>query len=311
MATQTLADGKKTGAPARAPRSSLRRQGWVTGVLMVLPYTIFFLLFSMIPILYGFGVSFYDWSLLGDKTFIGLQNYVNLMQDEEFRANLLNTVLFTVVSVPLITGVGLLLAVMVNGIRKGQAFLRISFFMPYVLSVSVISSIWVIFLQPYTGLLNRVLRGIGLINSEIFWLSDSTLAWASIIMATLWWTIGFVFVLFLAGLQDIPESYYEAAGLEGANRWQTFRYITFPSLSRVTVLVVVLQTIASFKIFGQSKLITGGGPAGATKTVVFSIYENGFQTFQMGYASAIAFVLMLVILVISLLQTLLLRRFGE
>lgn len=311
MATQTLADRKKTGSPARAQRSSLRRQGWVTGVLMVLPYTIFFLLFSMIPILYGFGVSFYDWSLLGDKTFIGLQNYVNLMQDEEFRTNLLNTVLFTVVSVPLITGVGLLLAVMVNGIRKGQAFLRISFFMPYVLSVSVISSIWVIFLQPYTGLLNRILRGIGLINSEIFWLSDSTLAWASIIMATLWWTIGFVFVLFLAGLQDIPESYYEAAGLEGANRWQTFRYITFPSLSRVTVLVVVLQTIASFKIFGQSKLITGGGPAGATKTVVFSIYENGFQTFQMGYASAIAFVLMLVILVISLLQTLLLRRFGE
>jgi len=311
MATKTLTGGKNTGASARAPRSSLRRQGWVTGVLMVLPYTIFFLLFSMIPILYGFGVSFYDWSLLGDKTFIGLQNYANLMQDEEFRANLLNTVLFTVVSVPLITGVGLLLAVMVNGIRKGQAFLRISFFMPYVLSVSVISSIWVIFLQPYTGLLNRVLRGIGLINSEIFWLSDSTLAWASIIMATLWWTIGFVFVLFLAGLQDIPESYYEAAGLEGANRWQTFRYITFPSLSRVTVLVVVLQTIASFKIFGQSKLITGGGPAGATKTVVFSIYENGFQTFQMGYASAIAFVLMLVILVISLLQTLLLRRFGE
>ncbi|NGZ76342.1 carbohydrate ABC transporter permease [Saccharibacillus alkalitolerans] len=311
MASKTLSEGGSTGARARAPRSSLRRQGWITGVMMVLPYTIFFLLFSLIPILYGFGVSFYDWSLLGDKTFVGLENYGNLMQDEEFRANLLHTVLFTVVSVPLITGFGLLLAVLVNGIRKGQAFLRISFFMPYVLSVSVISSIWVIFLQPYTGLFNQILRGIGLIDSEIFWLSDSTLAWVSIIMATVWWTIGFVFVLFLAGLQDIPESFYEAAGLEGASRWQTFRYITFPSLSRVTVLVVVLQTIASFKIFGQSKLITGGGPAGATKTVVFSIYENGFQTFQMGYASAIAFVLMLVILIISLLQTLLLRRFGE
>ncbi|GGN94127.1 carbohydrate ABC transporter permease [Saccharibacillus kuerlensis] len=310
MASKTITDSSG-GAGARTPRRSLRRQGWVTGVLMVLPYTIFFLLFSMIPILYGFGVSFYDWSLLGEKSFIGLANYRNLLQDEEFRANLMNTVMFTLISVPLISGFGLLLAVMVNGIRKGQAFLRISFFMPYVLSVSVISSIWVIFLQPYTGLLNRILRGIGVISSEIFWLSDSTLAWASIIMATLWWTIGFVFVLFLAGLQDIPESFYEAAGLEGANRWQTFRYITFPSLSRVIVLVIVLQTIGSFKIFGQSKLITGGGPAGATKTVVFSIYENGFQTFQMGYASAIAFVLMLVILIISLLQTTLLRRFGE
>ncbi|MCQ4087975.1 carbohydrate ABC transporter permease [Saccharibacillus sp. JS10] len=311
MATQTSTSKPNTGVDTKSPRSSLHRQGWVTGILMVLPYTVFFILFSMIPIFYGFGVSFYDWSLLGDKTFIGLQNYINLLQDEEFHTNLLNTVLFTLVSVPLITVVGLLLSVMVNSIRKGQAFLRIAFFMPYVLSVSVISSIWVIFLQPYTGLLNRILRGVGLIQNEIFWLSDSTLAWASIVMATLWWTIGFVFVLFLAGLQDIPESYYEAAGLEGANRWQTFRYITFPSLSRITVLVVVLQTISSFKIFGQSKLITGGGPAGATKTVVFSIYENGFQTFQMGYASAIAFVLMLVILVISLLQTTLLRRFGE
>ncbi|MDO3409999.1 sugar ABC transporter permease [Saccharibacillus sp. CPCC 101409] len=321
MASKTLAGNTgspgsaggtgSAGASARSPKSSLNRQGWAAGILMVLPYTIFFALFSLIPILYGFRVSFYDWSLLGDKTFIGLQNYTNLFADEEFRSNLFNTVLFTVVSVPLITGVGLLLAVLVNGIRKGQSFLRISFFMPYVLSVSVISSIWVIFLQPYTGLLNKILRGIGLAGGEIFWLADPTLAWASIVMATLWWTIGFVFVLFLAGLQDIPESFYEAAGLEGASRWQTFRYITFPSLSRVTVLVVVLQTIASFKIFGQSKLITGGGPAGATKTVVFSIYENGFQTFQMGYASAIAFVLMLVILAVSLLQTLLLRKLGE
>ncbi|OWA35977.1 sugar ABC transporter permease [Saccharibacillus sp. O16] len=312
MASKTLTEGGNAGTRSHMPRkSTLHRQGWITGVMMVLPYTIFFLLFSLIPIVYGFGVSFYDWSLLGDKTFIGFENYANLLQDEEFRTNLLNTVLFTIVSVPLIAGFGLLLAVLVNSIRRGQSFLRISFFMPYVLSVSVISSIWVIFLQPYTGLFNRILRAVGLIHSEIFWLSDSTLAWVSIIMATVWWTIGFVFVLFLAGLQDIPESFYEAANLEGAGRWQTFRYITFPSLSRVTVLVVVLQTIASFKIFGQSKLITGGGPAGATKTVVFSIYENGFQTFQMGYASAIAFVLMLVILVISLLQTLLLRRFGE
>ena len=127
-------------------------------------------------------------------------------------------------------------------------------------------------------------------------------------MSTVWWTVGFVFILFLAGLQDIPASFYEAGQIEGANRWQTFWYITLPSLSRITILVIVLQTIASFKIFGQSKLITGGGPAGATKTVVFSIYENGFQTFQLGYASAIAFVLMLVILVISLVQTFVLRR---
>ncbi|MEW4368865.1 carbohydrate ABC transporter permease [Paenibacillus kandeliae] len=287
----------------------LSRQGWVTGILMVLPYTIFFLLFSLFPILYGLRVSFYDWSLLGDRTFIGLSNYVTILQDEEFLGNLRNTVLFTLVSVPLVSGIGLLLAVLVHQIRRGQAFFRSAVFMPYVLSVSVISSIWVIFLQPYSGLFNRMLHALGLINSEIFWLSDPLLAWASIVMSTVWWTVGFVFVLFLAGLQDIPAAYYEAGEIEGANRWQAFWYITFPSLSRITILVIVLQTIASFKIFGQSKLITGGGPAGATKTVVFSIYENGFQTFQMGYASAIAFVLMIVIMVISLLQTLILRRY--
>lgn len=290
---------------------SLARQGWAAGLFMVLPYTLFFLIFSLFPILFGLRISFYDWSLLGDKTFIGLENYTNLLRDEEFRSNLLNTVLFTVISVPLISGAGLLAAVLVHQVRRGQSFLRISVFMPYVLSVSVISSIWVIFLQPYSGLLNQVLKALRIISADIYWISDPQLAWVSIILATLWWTVGFVFVLFLAGLQDIPSSYYEASQIEGASRWQTFRYITFPSLSKVTILVIVLQTIASFKIFGQSKLITGGGPAGATKTVVFSIYENGFQTFEMGYASAIAFVLMIVILVISLLQTLLLRRMDR
>jgi len=276
--------------------------------LMIFPYTIFFALFSLFPILYGLRISFYDWSLLGDKVFVGFENYTNLIQDEEFRSNLLHTIVFTLISVPLVSGIGLLLAILVHSIRRGQSFFRISVFMPYVLSVSVISSIWVIFLQPYTGLFNQILRGLGLIHEEIFWLSEPTLAWAAIIMSTVWWTVGFVFILFLAGLQDIPASFYEAGQIEGANRWQTFWYITLPSLSRITILVIVLQTIASFKIFGQSKLITGGGPAGATKTVVFSIYENGFQTFQMGYASAIAFVLMLVILVISLVQTFVLRR---
>ncbi|MFB5678368.1 carbohydrate ABC transporter permease [Paenibacillus terreus] len=290
---------------------SLERQGWMAGLFMVLPYTLFFLIFSLFPILFGLRISFYDWSLLGDKTFIGLENYANLLRDEEFRSNLLNTVLFTVISVPLISGAGLLAAVLVHQVRRVQSFLRISVFMPYVLSVSVISSIWVIFLQPYSGLLNQVLKALRIISADIYWISDPQLAWVSIILATLWWTVGFVFVLFLAGLQDIPSSYYEASQIEGASRWQTFRYITFPSLSKVTILVIVLQTIASFKIFGQSKLITGGGPAGATKTVVFSIYENGFQTFEMGYASAIAFVLMIVILVISLLQTLLLRRLDR
>ncbi|MED5017156.1 sugar ABC transporter permease [Paenibacillus chibensis] len=292
-------------------RRTVDTRGWAAGILMVLPYTICFVLFSLIPILYGFRVSFYDWALLGDKVFVGLGNYVQLFSDEEFRSNLLNTIVFTVISVPVIVVLGLLLAVLVNSIRKGQAVFRASVFLPYILSISVISSIWVIFLQPYSGLLNNLLKGIGIISKDIFWFANPQLAWLAIIMATAWWTVGFVFILYLAGLQDIPAAYYEAGQIEGASRWQSFWHITLPSLSKVTVLVIVLQTIASFKIFGQSKLITGGGPAGATKTVVFSIYENGFSTFQMGYASAISFVLMAVILVVSILQNVVLRRLDR
>ncbi|UJF32519.1 carbohydrate ABC transporter permease [Paenibacillus hexagrammi] len=209
--------------------------------------------------------------------------------------------------VPLLTVSGLLVSLLVNNVRRGKTFYRASVFLPMMLSVSVMASIWVIFLQPYTGILSVVLKDIG-INHEIFWLSDGKLAWVSLFISTLWWTLGFNLVLYLAALQDIPAVYYEAAQIEGATRWQSLRFITLPSLSRITALVVVLQTISSFKIFGQSQLITGGGPAGATKTIVFSIYEHGFHSFEMGYASAISMVLMLIIFIVSILQYVFLQR---
>ncbi|WP_426452748.1 carbohydrate ABC transporter permease [Paenibacillus sp. S-38] len=283
-----------------------QKSGW-TGFWMVVPYLLFFTAFSLIPILYGLRISFYQWALIGERKFVGLQNYLDLFSDAEFLSNTWHTVIFVVVSVPLLTGIGLLLALLANGLARGHTLFRAAVFLPMLLSVSVISSIWVIFLQPYTGLMSQLLGALGA-PQEVFWLSDPLLAWVSIILSTLWWTVGFVFILYLAGLQDIPQTHYEAARIEGASRWESFRLITWPSLSRVTVLVVVLQTISSFKIFGQSKLITGGGPAGSTKTIVFSIYEKGFQYFELGYASAISFVLLLIILLISLLQFRLLRE---
>ncbi|MCZ8520763.1 MULTISPECIES: carbohydrate ABC transporter permease [Paenibacillus] len=283
-----------------------QRSGW-TGFFMVVPYLLFFSAFSLLPILYGFRISFYEWTLIGERKFVGLHNYASLFTDEEFLSNTWHTVMFAMVSVPLLSALGLFLALLANGLVRGQTLFRAAVFLPMLLSVSVISSIWVIFLQPYTGLISQVLGRLGA-SEEIYWLSDPVLAWVSIILSTLWWTVGFVFILYLAGLQDIPATHYEAAKMEGASRLESFRYITFPSLSRVTVLVVVLQTISSFKIFGQSKLITQGGPAGSTKTMVFSIYEKGFQYFELGYASAISFVLLLIILLISMLQFTLLRE---
>ncbi|MGF7030778.1 multiple sugar transport system permease protein [Paenibacillus mucilaginosus] len=283
-----------------------QKSAW-TGFWMVVPYLLFFAAFSLIPILFGLRISFYQWALIGERKFVGLQNYLDLFSDAEFLTNTWHTVIFVLVSVPLMTAAGLLLALLANGLVRGRTLFRAAVFLPMLLSVSVISSIWVIFLQPYTGLMSQVLGALGA-SREVYWLSDPLLAWVSIVMSTLWWTAGFVFILYLAGLQDIPQTHYEAARIEGAGRWDSFRLITWPSLSRVTVLVVVLQTISSFKIFGQSKLITGGGPAGSTKTIVFSIYEKGFQHFELGYASAISFILLLIILLISLLQFRLLRE---
>jgi len=285
------------------------KREWISGWIMVLPYFLFFLVFSLYPIVQGFQLSLHKWSLFGDNTFVGFKNYLDLLQDPKFLRFLGLTLGFAAVSVPLFTAAGLLLALLVNGLRRAKTFFRSVLFYPYILSVSVISSIWVVLLQPYTGEFSRLIKWLG-VETEVFWLTDPKLAWVSLLMATLWWTIGFNFVLFLAALQDIPDTLYEAAKMDGANRWQLFRHITLPSLSRVTVLVVILQTIASLKLFGQSYLITGGGPAEATRTLIFYIYDKGFTEYELGYASAIGFYVLLLIGMISLIQFKLLNRKG-
>ncbi|OXM86000.1 carbohydrate ABC transporter permease [Paenibacillus rigui] len=281
--------------------TTYERKSWGIGYIMVLPYFLFFVLFSLVPIFFGLRISFYDWALLGTKKFVAFKNYHNLLIDKEFWIYTWHTFMFVIISAPLLVLTGLALALLINQIRKWQSFFRASVFLPMMLSVSVISTIWVIFLQPYSGLLSQLLKLVGY-QKEIFWISQPILAWVSIIIATVWWTVGLVFILYLAGLQDIPQTFYEAGQIEGASRWQSFRFITLPSLSRVTLLVIVLQTIACFKIFGQSKLITSGGPAGGTKTIVFMIYEKGFKTFDLGYASAVSILLMMIIMIISALQ---------
>jgi len=283
------------------------KQEWLAGLLMILPYLLFYLVFSLYPVLQGFKLSLHKWSLFGDHKFIGLKNYVDLLADPKFLRFFGYTLYFAVLTVPLFTVVGLLLALLVNRLVRGKTFFRSIYFYPYILSVSVISSIWLVLFQPYTGEINGMLKWLG-IEQEIFWLTDPGLAWIALVIASLWWTIGFNFVLFLAALQDIPDALYEAAAMDGANSWQTFWNITLPSLSRVTVLVVILQTIASLKLFGQSYLITGGGPAEATRTMIFYIYDKGFTEWELGYASAIGFYVLLIIGAISLVQFKLLQR---
>lgn len=269
--------------------------------LFLAPFLIVYSLFMLYPIIKGFIISLHDWTLGMDSSFVGFQNYIAMVKDNYFWEALGNTILFVLISTPALIFVGLGIALLVNAGLKGTTFLRSVFFLPYVLSISVIASIWVFILQPYTGLLNTFLHKIGVVE-EIFWLGDENLAWVSILLATIWWTVGFNMVLFLAGLQEIPDEYYEAAKMDGANSWKQFISITLPSLKSVMLLTVVLQTINSFKLFGQPYLMTNGGPGTETRALVQYIYEKGFIEQQMGVASSMSYVLFAITIVFAFIQ---------
>lgn len=211
-----------------------------------------------------------------------------------------NTVLFVVLSTPLIVGIGLLLAMALNRPGRWTGVLRTIFFAPYVLSVSVLTLIWAFLLNPQLGLIGELFRNLGI--DPISWLTSPTLAMPAIVVATLWWTVGFNVVLYLAGLQDIDKNLYEAASIDGAGYLQRFKDITWPGLRRTTLLVMVLQIIASFQIFGQVFIMTRGGPNGATRVSIQHIYESAFRDFNLGYASAMSVFLFVVMIAFSVLQ---------
>ena len=220
--------------------------------------------------------------------------------DSQFWPSFGNTLVFVIYSTPVIVGVGLGLALALNQPGRFIGLLRTLFFAPYVLSVAVLTLIWAFLLNPQLGLIGELWAALGL--ERVSWLTDPNLAMPTIVVVTLWWTVGFNIVLFLAGLQDIDRSQYEAASLDGANGWQTFWYITLPGLKRTMLLVVVLQIIASFQIFGQVFILTRGGPNGATRVSIQHIYESAFRDAELGYASAMSVVLFVVMVAVSALQ---------
>jgi multiple sugar transport system permease protein len=220
--------------------------------------------------------------------------------DSQFWLSFGNTLLFVALSTPAIVGAGLALALALNRPSRLTGLLRAMFFAPYVLSVAVLTLIWAFMLNPSLGLVGLVGDWFG--ATPINLLNSSTWAMPAIVLATLWWTVGFNLVLFLAGLQDIDVQQYEAASLDGANAWQKFRHVTVPGLKRTIRLVVVLQVIYSFQIFGQVFIMTRGGPDGATRVLIQHVFERGFRDFQLGYASAMSVFLFLVIILVSVVQ---------
>ena len=289
--------------------SGLARQRYVTAAVFLLPATVGILLFSFLPILQALRISFFDYALLNpQQIFVGTENYERAFADPVFRIALNNTILYSALLVAGQTLLALFLALLLKQEIRGRAFFRSSFFMPVVTSLVVISTVWKLMFNSQ-GFVNGVLGTLG-ISAQPF-LASSTQALPSLVLMSVWKEVGFYMLIFLAGLQAVPGELYESAAIDGANRWTSFTHITLPLLRRATVFVMVVGTISAFKVFTPVYLMTDGGPADSTMVIVFYIFRVAFRYFEMGYASAMSFILMGIVIVLTLLQFRLLRTTVE
>lgn len=304
---QPRSPSKSQEYPARWPQ--LRRLA--VPYLFLAPGLLLFAIFRLYPLLNGLVLSFTN-ARVGRSSyaFIGLSNYEKLLEDTRFLNSLFNTLYYTVASTFPIVCVPLVLAVLLARGVALRSLLRSAFFFPFTLSVVTVGLTWFWLLDPVVGPLNFYLKQIGLPTRA--WLGDPSTAMWAIIATSVWWVTGYYLVIYLAGLQDIPQHLYEAAAIDGANAWQSFWWITLPLLRPVLLFVLVIHIIGSFQIFGQVFVLTQGGPGDATRTVVQHLYETGFKdSFALGSASAMAWVLFLLIMIFSVIQFRLLRGRAE
>jgi multiple sugar transport system permease protein len=306
----TLAPAVPAAAAARPTTPSKRRIGekWYTGYLFIAPHLAFFLLMIGLPFIYNLYISLTNATFGGSSDFVGLQNYQNLASSGDYHFpifwnGLWNTILFVLISTPTLVIVGLLLAVLVNSKFRGRNAFRAIYFAPWTLGIAVVGLLWWWILNGSFGLVTNFLTGLGLSSPQ--WLTTNPWAWLSILVATVWWTVGFNTIVLLAGLQSIAPELYEAATVDGANRRQQFLYITIPVLRPVLLLVTTLQIIASFNIVGQPQIMTGGGPGNETRSVLQYVYETGFTAggqFQLGQTAAMALIVAVLMLVVSIIN---------
>ncbi len=292
---------------ARSPGRQTARRVSIEPYLYLLPHAVLFLLFIVYPVGYGLYVSAHRWDLLQEtRPFVGLEYYRNLFdpstpQSQFFWQTLKNTLFFTLVSVPLLTLFALGLAVMLHRPIFGRSFFRAVFFLPGILTVSVMGILWRWMFDNQIGLVNAVLTQF-FNRQPIPFLSTEWLAWIPIVVGTVWWTVGFNMTLYLAALGNISESLYEAASLDGASAWQQFRGITLPLIAPQTLFVIVTSALASLQLYGQSLVITNGGPTRTTQSVIQYITEEGFSNNQAASATAMAFAFGLIMLVFTAAQ---------
>ena len=287
----------------RGRRLNLKQREALTGWLFVSPALIGFGIFTFGAILYSLYLSFTDYDMFGTPEWVGLENYIKAFtNDEYFYQYFGNTFYFAIVLVPVVLVISLFLAILINKKvgRLTKAY-RVALFLPSITSTVAVSMVWLWIFNPDMGILNNFLTAIGFHNPPM-WLSDPEWSKPALIIMRVWQMSGYYMLLFLAGLQTIPETLYEAAEVDGASSWQRFTRITVPMLSNTTFVVVILLIIESFNMFESIFVMTEGGPLGSTSTIMYYIYEQGFMSYNMGYASALAWIFFALILVFTLIQ---------
>jgi multiple sugar transport system permease protein len=310
MAVETATRNLEAPRAPRGLRPTARaaRREW-TAYLFLMPGFLIFSVFTVFALGFTIYLSFHEWQIVSvDKPYVGLDNYRNLIEDERFRHAIINTFYFSGAVVPLQMIFGLAIALLLNTGLRGRVFLRTLYYLPCVTPFVVSAIVWKWFYNADFGLFNFYLLKAGLIDAPVSFLSEQNIAMPSVIVMTVWGGIGFTMVVYLAGLQSIPQELYEAAKVDGAGPWARLWHITIPMLRPTTLFLAVIGIIFAFQQFTQVFVMTRGGPVDKTTTMLYYIYQSAFQFFEMGYASAMAFVLFLMLLVFSVLQLRLYRQ---
>ena len=282
-------------------RGKLEQQN--AAYLLIAPSYLIYTFFILIPVIWTIAMSFTDYDL-SKANFVGISNYIQLTKDPIFIKSVRNTLFYCVLAIVPAMVLGLALAMFLNQKLKGKGFLRTLFYLPNIFSMVAVSMAWLYLYDTTSGILNKVLKDIGM--QAVPWISSAAMAMISIAIMSIWSTTGYNMILFLSGLQGIPDYLYEAASIDGATSWEKFIHVTIPMLKPTTFFVFVMACINSFQVFGQVLIVTNGGPMNSTTTIAHQIYRNGFEYYKMGYASAQAVVLMVIIFAITLIN----MRFG-
>jgi len=279
----------------------------MAGYFFILPVLLGFLVFLAFPVIASFFISLSEWNMINDPGFSGVANYLQLFRDPFFWTCLSNTAYFSFFSVLVGIFLSLYLANLIQETKlKGSSFFKSALFLPVILSSVAVALVWQWLLDSQTGLVNHLLTSVGL--PAVPWITSPAMALNSVVLVAVWRQIGYNMVIFLAALANVPDELYEASSLDGASRFQTFWNVTWPLISPATFFIAVTSVINSFQVFDLTTILTNGGPANSTNTLIMMIYQNGFQFFKMGYASAIAYALFAIILVITAVQSVVAKK---